>query len=215
MHQHYLLYINPHLYQLGSVHRHLVLQEPLLAVQAWPQSPHSEHIRCHQMHSFHLWRTSICPGHITHGQNVTQLASTSQTAAKQRSSRRRAVACLPWSQLRHPDLTPVSQPANEPPSDTKTKHTHGAACSPTGILGLGQLATPSSLQQAWTQDVLPACVSAWEVLLQDTEQLQLQLSQPQGGLAMQQTEQLLLQLDALLGTCQQVRHRTHEWAFHG
>jgi hypothetical protein len=66
------------------------------------------------------------------------------------------------------------------------------------VLGLSQLATPASLEATWQQDILPACLSAWEVLL-------LELSQQKGEhLSQQEAASVLLQLDALLGTCQQV-----------
>lgn len=67
------------------------------------------------------------------------------------------------------------------------------------MLGLTQLATPASLADAWQQDIMPACLSAWEVLL-------LELSQHNGDhVSQQDAGSILLQLDALLGTCQQVR----------
>ena len=72
------------------------------------------------------------------------------------------------------------------------------------MLGLGQLATADSLQQVWQQDTLPACLEAWDSLLQRTSQLQLSIQQGSSAAELQAVEQVLLQLDALLGTCQQV-----------
>jgi len=131
-------------------------------------------------------------------------AHPTHTDQQNRRSRRcatvsRAVPILPLSHHQrsggNSSSTLVSEPASVPEP--------GTCISPKAVLQLEQLATPSSLQQAWQETILPACLTAWNGLLQLAQQLHGQLAHQEAPT--QQVEDVLLQLDGLLGTCQQVR----------
>lgn len=152
--------------------------------------------------SFIQYRCIALQSHTSHH----SLGLPAPIAARQHCRTRpcRAVAHQPLTQQSSSCST--AEPADRPATRQQSEHEGNSACSPAAVLGLGQLATPSSLQTAWQQDVLPACITAWQEALQYIDQLQQQLKQTRNGsvLTLQQVEQVLLQLDAVLGTCQQV-----------
>jgi hypothetical protein len=95
-------------------------------------------------------------------------------------------------------------------SDPSIDHP-AAPCTTAAILQLAAiLSTPEMLQQAW-QDVLPACLEAWGLLQQHAVQICQQRKPLNHGAdaaeqtaCLQQIHEALMQLDALLGTVQQV-----------
>lgn len=103
---------------------------------------------------------------------------------------------------------------NATPPNTSNTSVYPAASG--GVLQLGQFVQPNDLATAWQDDILPGCLSTWQAL---SEQLAAADSSSQAparcgvsqGVDVQLIEHVLLQLDALLGTCQQVRCMQHLW----